>query len=307
VTDHGSPRLRRRRYLRAAGAAALGGVAGCLGVGGGPSAEEQARDAAEALSAYESVGRAIDDGYQTTAKYVRTPGVLGVPFVLPERDRTGADPEQPPALLYDLDEDGSYRLLGAKWFAPAGGERPSLFGSEFSGPKAGEAPGIPEHYWLHAWLFEENPEGLFAEFHPGVSPPAYVDDLSTVRDSLRDYGYGTRAEDDGYTNTEACVGTDAGGYGVQFIDRSRAGGGLTDPPVLLYRLTSNWSYQLMGAEWYVPSEGADRPSRFGQEYHDAAAGHSEDSDQPRHYGLHAWLFRANPEGLFAEYNPAFRC
>lgn len=25
--------------------------------------------------------------------------------------------------------------------------------------------------------------------------------------------------------------------------------------------------------------------------------------QPRHYGLHVWLFSDNPNGMFAEYNP----
>jgi hypothetical protein len=174
---------------------------------------------------------------------------------------------------------------------------------------AGEAPSIPRHYGLHAWLFRDNPDGLFAVYNAGLEPSPLVERIAPVRETLADYRIGADAREAGYTNTEACIATAGGGYGVPFVRDDGAGG--TDPenpPVLLYRVTTNWTYLLMGAEWYVPTADADGPpSLFGERFHDAAAGHSPKTDQPEHYGLHAWLFHANPDGLFAPFNPTVTC
>ena len=50
--------------------------------------------------------------------------------------------------------------------------RPTLFGETFMGPMEGHEPLIPKeyvHYDLHAWLFKDNPLGMFAPTNPDVS------------------------------------------------------------------------------------------------------------------------------------------
>ena len=51
-------------------------------------------------------------------------------------------------------------------------ERPSLFGEKFLGPMEGHEPLIPKefvHYDFHAWLFKDNPLGMFAPTNPNMS------------------------------------------------------------------------------------------------------------------------------------------
>ena len=33
----------------------------------------------------------------------------------------------------------------------------------------GHSPGMPVHYDLHVWLFDSNPDGVFAPWNPSVS------------------------------------------------------------------------------------------------------------------------------------------
>lgn len=304
-------RLSRRGLLRATGtgaAAGIAGVAGCLNRG--PPPAEQVADQRDALSKYTDLRRTLADGYRMSPAYVTTDeGALGVPFVDTGVEKLKED--RPQVLFYDLRDDGTYALLGAEWLVPSKSADgpPSLFGKEFHAPMAGETSLIPKHYGLHAWLFSENPDGMFDLYNGAVDPPSILPELRTAWEATREYAVGHRAEKAGYTNTEKCVGTSDGGYGVPFVDADHAGE--TDPskpPVLLYRLTSNWSYRLLGAEWYVPAdEAGSPPSMFGEEFHGPMDGHSPKADQPRHYGLHAWLYRANPRNLFADYNPAVRC
>lgn len=278
--------------------------------GGGQSPEEQARSHQESLAKYTDVSTALDDGYTMTTPYVRTDqGVLGLPFVnlqVPE-----LDPEQPPVLFYDLREDGTYALLGAEWLVSTESvdSPPSMFGRELDGPHAGETEFLPSHYGLHVWLFEDNPAGLFAPYHEGVSPPSYIADLEAAWGSLNDYfASETNARDAGYANTEKCIATSEGGYGVPFVNMENEGADPQNPAVLLYRLSTSWTYTLQGAEWYVPvSETSSAPSMFDRKFHGPIDGHSSEADQPRHYGLHVWLYTANPNGMFARYNPRIRC
>ncbi|MFB6151568.1 MAG: twin-arginine translocation signal domain-containing protein [Haloarculaceae archaeon] len=301
----------RRAFLRAAAAVGGGATVGCLG-NGGPDPATQVENKRDALSKYEDVKATLGEGYQTTAKYVRTDGgALGEVFV--NFDAPSLDPTTPNAVLYTLTEDGVYEPLGCKWFVPAeeADSPPSLFGKEFRGPIESDVPFVPKHYALHVWVYRDNPEGLFARYNPAVEPPSFVDDVERARDAIGKYQTGAKAQEAGYANTEKCAPGDGGAYGVPFVREGAVDSGGTDlgnPPVLLYRVTENWSYVLLGAEWYVPAEEADEPpTMFGQRFHDPAPAHSAKVDQPKHYGLHAWLFRANPAGMFAPYNPAFTC
>jgi hypothetical protein len=307
-----SRKLSRRDALGAGALAASVGLAGCLDALSGPSPTEQVREHEDALDRFSDVAVAVEEGYRTAATYVRDGGgVVGIPFVNPEV--TELRPEQPGAVLYGLTESGQYEPFGLKWFAPTDDHDspPTLFGTEFSGPHEGVAGLVPEHYALHVWLFRDNPDGLFATYNTDIDPPSLVDEVETVRTALSDYLVGREAEQNGYRNTEQCVSTGDGGYGVAFVREDTDWTGGTEPgtpPILLYGLTRSWTYQLLGAEWYVPAADADEaPTLFGQRFHEPAEGHSPETEQPSHYGLHAWLFGANPRGMFAPLNPAVSC
>ena len=72
-------------------------------------------------------------------------------------------------------------MVGVEYFEPYLGlaaDAPTLFGRTFEGPMDAEhrPPGHPDysgpdHYDLHVWLWQGNPDGIFAEFNPNVSCP----------------------------------------------------------------------------------------------------------------------------------------
>jgi hypothetical protein len=49
----------------------------------------------------------------------------------------------------------------------------------------------------------------------------------------------------------------------------------------------------------------DRPSMFGQPFDGPMLGH--EPGMPIHYDLHAWVWKHNPSGTFAQYNPRVSC
>ena len=49
----------------------------------------------------------------------------------------------------------------------------------------------------------------------------------------------------------------------------------------------------------------DRPSIFGRPFDGPMLGHAP--GMPIHYDLHVWVAERNPEGLFAQWNPAIAC
>jgi len=100
-------------------------------------------------------------------------GAMGVHFV--NVTISGPpDPMKPNVLIYEP-VGKELKLVAAEWLVPLTPntkERPSLFGQAFMGPMEGHEPLIPKeyvHYDLHAWLFKNNPFGMFAPTNPDVS------------------------------------------------------------------------------------------------------------------------------------------
>lgn len=99
---------------------------------------------------------------------------------------------EPEVLLYIQSGQG-YRLTGveyvktvllrdpsgnvAPWFAstpwPSNyvvvSSTPQLFGQTFQGPMPGHNPSMPWHWDLHAWIWTDNPNGIFAQWNPSLS------------------------------------------------------------------------------------------------------------------------------------------
>jgi hypothetical protein len=78
------------------------------------------------------------------------------------------DPLEPEVLLYEPQENGRRRLVAVEFIVPyelqpRDGPAPRLFGREFVRTDAFEL------WALHAWIWRNNPSGMFADFNPTVS------------------------------------------------------------------------------------------------------------------------------------------
>jgi hypothetical protein len=104
-------------------------------------------------------------------------GAMGVHFVN-VTIRGAPDPMKPNILIYEP-VGKELRLVAVEWLVPFTAKtkkRPALFGKPFDGPMEGHEPLIPKqyvHYDLHAWLFKDNPLGMFTPTNPNVSCDGY--------------------------------------------------------------------------------------------------------------------------------------
>lgn len=133
-----------------------------------------------ATSQYHSEERAIADGYVRTDDCVAIPGGgMGYHYVnFALMGDPALDPERPEVLLY-ADSGKGRRLVAVEWIKlwssdpnavpPSETPVPTMFDTAFHGWMPGHFPGMPWHAELHAWIWQANPDGVFAQFNPNVS------------------------------------------------------------------------------------------------------------------------------------------
>lgn len=105
-----------------------------------------------------------------------------------------------------------------------------------------------------------------------------------------------------------------GGMGIHYENRALVEDGVLDPlrpEVLVYQPTKNGELRLGAVEYFqvdgdqnLATDG-DRPWLFNVPFDGPMLGHSP--TMPIHYDLHVWLYRHNPAGLFAMWNPRVHC
>lgn len=150
-----------------------------LGVASAAASPPDDVQAAKAASArYHSLKRALADGYVRSSPCEQIPGLggMGFHYVNPALIMDSAlDPTRPEILLFAPKKNGKLKLVGVEYFKvdadqnlASDDDRPSLFGQPFDGPMPGHAPGMPVHYDLHVWLWQDNPSGVFAPWNPDV-------------------------------------------------------------------------------------------------------------------------------------------
>lgn len=123
-------------------------------------------------------------------------------------------------------------------------------------------------------------------------------DLAAVRAATAKYHRVEVALADGFVDTGSCVALPdgSGGMGFHFVNPSRMGDNhldITEPEVLLYEKDASGRYRLTGVE-YIGNHG---DALFGQAFTPGPAG----------YALHVWLWKHNPSGMFADWNPTVSC
>ena len=150
----------------------------------------------------------------------------------------------------------------------------------------------------------------------GASPSAETRgqgaSLSVVRQVTAQYHDVQVALADGYVPVSPCVAGDDGVMGIHYANPSLLGQpvDVRHPAMLLY-VPGPDGLQLAGVEYFqadadqdLATDG-DRPSVLGQPFDGPMPGHGP--GMPVHYDLHVWVWKHNPAGTFAEYNPALGC
>jgi len=142
--------------------------------------------AAKAAAArFNSLGQAADAGYGPLPAGVPLheciaafdgSGAMGFHWLNPGLLDTTLDPTAPEVLVYGPDGHGNLKLVALEyvvfaepWAAEHGSLAPSLFGRSLTFVGEPNRYEVPAFWQVHAWVFESNPVGTFADFNPDVS------------------------------------------------------------------------------------------------------------------------------------------
>jgi hypothetical protein len=103
-------------------------------------------------------------------------GAMGVHYVKGSLVQSGTiDAARPQALVYQREADGRLHLGAVEYVAFQAGwdaahaAPPALFGEKFMLTPAENRFGLPAYYSLHAWIWRDNPSGMFSMWNPSVS------------------------------------------------------------------------------------------------------------------------------------------
>jgi hypothetical protein len=97
----------------------------------------------------------------------------------------------------------------------------------------------------------------------------------------------------------------AGGMGFHYGNPALIDGSASveEPELLLYEPERNGRLRLVAVEYIIPytahSRSATPPELFGQQF--------KQNDTFQLWGLHAWVWKHNPSGVFADWNPRVTC
>lgn len=118
---------------------------------------------------------AMDAGWDTeiTPCMFSAQGGMGYHYGRPEYINDGkVQVDQPELLLFEPEKNGQFRLVAVEYILPGlpTDPAPSLFGRSF---RYNTAFGV---WALHAWVWQNNPSGIFEDWNPRVSC-AYAADV----------------------------------------------------------------------------------------------------------------------------------
>jgi hypothetical protein len=153
------------------------------------------------------------------------------------------------------------------------------------------------------------PDGSITSFASAAAQGAI---LATVRAATSQYHRVEVANADGYLRVTPCVYNTAGSKGIHF-PKPLLFDAVVDPAhpeVLLYEMTKNGEYRLVGVEFLVPAAAWDAshsgPPMLGDQPFMDRRLPPFGADFPN-YALYVWLWRHNPNGMYEQYNPQVSC
>jgi hypothetical protein len=140
------------------------------------------QQARAATAHYHSLASAKGNGYallkdEAGIACIDNPGVgaMGVHYANGTLVNQGlVDPQNPQALVYEPAANGQLRLVAVEYVAlqqqwdATHNAPPTLFGQAFMLTPDGNRFGLPAFYSLHAWIWKDNPAGMFSMWNPNV-------------------------------------------------------------------------------------------------------------------------------------------
>lgn len=127
----------------------------------------------QATAHYHQVERAMADGYTPAGGCVPGMGIHYVNFGLVDGT---VDPSMPEVLVYEPQKNGKLKLVAVEFIVVAAAwdathSSPPMLGSRvFDDHRPVGSPGPPfPNYQLHAWVWKNNPAGMYTPFNPTVS------------------------------------------------------------------------------------------------------------------------------------------
>ncbi|MET9319945.1 hypothetical protein ABZX75_07070 [Streptomyces sp. NPDC003038] len=139
------------------------------------------------------------------------------------------------------------------------------------------------------------------------------DDLDIARFASGAFHAPELAVEAGFVATNECVRDTQGGQGgtgYRYVNRDNIGSLHPGrPAAVLYATDKEGVRQLVAVEYIVvdPDNDPDTvtpPKLFGRTFDGPI---TNVDGLPVHYSLHVWLWKHNPSGLFAPYNPSVTC
>jgi hypothetical protein len=133
-----------------------------------------------AVRRFADINVALGEGWVQGTPCVSGPdhGAMGVHFILQERvNKAVLQAEYPEALIYEPQENGTFRLVGVEFIIladvwqtnnPDAGP-PVLDGNLLNYVGSPNRYGLPAFYEMHVWAFEHNPNGSFSDWNNRVT------------------------------------------------------------------------------------------------------------------------------------------
>ena len=135
----------------------------------GDSVSAQLAAARQATAAFHSTAGAAAAGWADSGLpcFDSSQGGMGFHWLKAAPTNARPEPGKPQALVYEPEPDGSLQLVAVEYLVDRDtwtGPTPMLYGQPFTQIDIG-----PLHLWkLHAYIWRDNPRGMFADFNPRV-------------------------------------------------------------------------------------------------------------------------------------------
>ncbi|MFE4635297.1 hypothetical protein ACFRJ1_18255 [Streptomyces sp. NPDC056773] len=142
---------------------------------------------------------------------------------------------------------------------------------------------------------------------PAPAPQANANAIATAYRATAPHQFPHTAAAAGYVPDAYCVPGKAGVGGLGYPHFNHAHDDSLDPAkptALIYVDDTHGTRRLAALEW-VSTRKDGPPKLFGTAFHGPIPG--KFPGQPTHYTLRLWLWKENPGGRFALYNPAVSC
>ena len=124
-----------------------------------------------ATQQYKDIAAALADGYAFFYVCTEQPGVGTMGQHLLNGELVGddaIDPLRPEVLVYQPTRAGGYRLVAVEYVTFQAGQ--TVLGQTMNTVPLGNRYGVPAQFYAkHAWIWQANPSGLFADWNPSIT------------------------------------------------------------------------------------------------------------------------------------------